>query len=274
MRLTFDPYVEEEFSFSPDGRQVAFVRRNDLFVVNLEQQRQEKQLTTSGTDQILNGKLDWVYQEEIYGRGDFRAYWWSPDSSHLAFLQVDDRPVPEFTVVDHIPARLAVEQWDYPKAGDPNPVVKLGVLPAVGGHVQWVDLAEVSGDRLPHRQCRLDAGQPTVVYQVQNREQSWFDRQHRPRFGQNPNTLFRETTKAWVDVNGPALWLDDGSLPLDRAIDLVGSICIDTSRMARSLGPSQPGTGTSVPSMASTKRRAGSTSRPRNEVTSASMSIE
>jgi hypothetical protein len=48
-RLTFDPDAEEEFSFSPDGRQVAFVRRNDLFVVNLEQQRQERQLTTSGT---------------------------------------------------------------------------------------------------------------------------------------------------------------------------------------------------------------------------------
>ena len=85
-RLTFDPYEEEEYSFSPDGRQAAFVRRNNLFVVNLEQQRQEKQLTTSGTDQLLNGKLDWVYQEEIFGRGNFRAYWWSPDSSHFAFM--------------------------------------------------------------------------------------------------------------------------------------------------------------------------------------------
>jgi dipeptidyl-peptidase-4 len=114
-RLTFDPYAEDEASFSPNGRQAAFVRRNNLFVINLEQQRQEKQLTTSGTDQILNGKLDWVYQEEIYGRGNFKAYWWSPDSTHLAFLQLDDRPVPEFTVVDHIPARLTVEEWDYPK---------------------------------------------------------------------------------------------------------------------------------------------------------------
>jgi Dipeptidyl peptidase IV (DPP IV) N-terminal region len=60
----------------------AFVRRNNLHVVNLDEQRQEKQLTTDGTDQILNGKLDWVYQEEVYGRGDFKAYcpavhlWW------------------------------------------------------------------------------------------------------------------------------------------------------------------------------------------------------
>ncbi|MGH9173285.1 MAG: DPP IV N-terminal domain-containing protein, partial [Vicinamibacterales bacterium] len=210
-RLTFDPYVEEEFSFSPDGRQAAFVRRHNLYVVNLEQQRQEKQLTTSGTDQILNGKLDWVYQEEVYGRGNFRAYWWSPDSSHLAFLQVDDRPVPEFTVVDHIPARLSVEEWDYPKAGDPNPLVKLGVIPAIGGHVQWVDLSKYSALEFLIVNVGWTPDSSRVVYQVQNREQYWLDLNAVPASGQGPKTLFRETTRAWVDVNGPAIWLKDGS---------------------------------------------------------------
>ena len=210
-RLTFDPYAEEEFSFSPDGRQVAFVRRNDLYVVNLEQQRQEKQLTTSGTDQILNGKLDWIYQEEIYGRGNFRAYWWSPDSVHITFLQVDDRPVPEFTVVDHVPTRLKVEQWDYPKAGDPNPVVKLGVLSVIGGHVQWVDLSKYSATDFLIVNVGWTPDSQRVVYQVQNREQSWLDVNTVAASGQSPQTLFRETTKAWVDVNGPVRWLTDGS---------------------------------------------------------------
>jgi dipeptidyl-peptidase-4 len=211
VRLTFDPDPEEEFSSSPDGRQVAFVRRNDLYIVNLEQQRQEKQLTTSGTDELLNGKLDWVYQEEIYGRGNFRAYWWSPDSSHIAFLQVDDRPVPEFTVIDHIPARLGVEQWDYPKAGDPNPVVRLGVLPAVGGHVRWVDLSKYSAADFLIVNVGWSPDSQRVVYQVQNREQTWLDLNTVPASGQGPTTLFRETTKAWVDVNGPVRWLKDGS---------------------------------------------------------------
>jgi dipeptidyl-peptidase-4 len=210
-RLTFDPAREEEFSFSPDGRQAAFVRNNNLFVVNVEQQRQERQLTTSGTSQILNGKLDWVYQEEIYGRGNFKAYWWSPDSSHLAFLQVDDRPVPEFTVVDHIPARLNVEEWEYPKAGDPNPVVKLGVIPVVGGHVQWVDLGKYSASEFLIVNVGWTPDSARVVYQVQNREQSWLDLNIVPPSGQKPTTLFRETTKAWVDVNGPPLWQKDGS---------------------------------------------------------------
>ena len=210
-RLTFDPYAEEEFSFSPDGRQAAFVRRNNLYVVNLEQQRQEKQLTTSGTDQILNGKLDWVYQEEIYGRGTFKAYWWSPDSSHLAFLQVDDRPVPEFTVVDHIPTHPNVEIWDYPLAGDPNPIVRLGILPAIGGHVQWVDLAKYSGSEFLVVNVSWTPDSSRVVFQVQNREQSWLDLNIVTTAGQSPNTMLRETTKAWVDPIGAPTWQKDGS---------------------------------------------------------------
>lgn len=211
VRLTFDPHEEEEVSFSPDGRQAAFVRRNDLFVVNLEQQRQERQLTTDGTDQILNGKLDWVYQEEVYGRGNWKAYWWSPDSAHLAFLQIDDRPVPEFTVVDHIPARLTVEVWEYPKAGDPNPLVKLGVLPAVGGAVRWVDLSPYAASEFLIVNVSWTPDSSHVVYHVQNREQSWLDVNIVTPSGTAPNTMLRETTKAWVDPIGPPIWMKDGS---------------------------------------------------------------
>ena len=58
---------------------------------------------------VMNGKFDWVYQEEIYGRGTFRAFWWSPDSSRLAFIQLSDENVPIFPVVDHIPLEQDVE---------------------------------------------------------------------------------------------------------------------------------------------------------------------
>jgi dipeptidyl-peptidase 4 len=210
-RLTFDPHPEEEFSFSPDGRFAAFVRRNDVYVVDVDQQRQEKRLTTGGTDQILNGKLDWVYQEEIYGRGTFKAYWWSPDSTHLAFLQIDDRPVPEFTVVDHIPTRLGVEVWDYPKAGDPNPLARLGIVRAIGGDVHWVNLDKYSAQEFLIVNVSWTPDAKRVVFQVQNREQSWLDLNIVPTSGESPTTLFRETTRAWVDPIGPPLWLKDGS---------------------------------------------------------------
>jgi dipeptidyl-peptidase-4 len=62
-----------------------------------------------GSEKILNGRLDWVYQEEVYGRGNFGAYWWSPDSNRIAFLRIDENPVPEFPVVDHIPLDQRLE---------------------------------------------------------------------------------------------------------------------------------------------------------------------
>src|SRR5712691_11072213 len=142
-RLTSTPGAEELATFSPDGRLVAFVRGNNLFVTETATPH-ERAITTDGSADILNGKLDWVYQEEIYGRGEFRAYWWSPDSSRLAFLQLNDAPVPRYTVVDHIPYHPALEVTSYPKAGDPNPLVKLGVARVIGGEPHWVDLNNYS----------------------------------------------------------------------------------------------------------------------------------
>ena len=126
-RLTASPGREEEVSFSPDGLLVAFVRDHNLFVVAVDHRR-EYALTTDGDTATRNGQLDWVYQEEIYGRGNFRGYWWSPDSARIAYLQLDDARVPHFTIVDHLAYHQNVEVWHYPKAGDPNPRVRLGVV--------------------------------------------------------------------------------------------------------------------------------------------------
>src|SRR5678815_4466406 len=139
IRLTSNPEEEVGEGFSPDGRMVSFVRGNNLYVEDLSMQRRERALTSDGSDKILNGRLDWVYQEELYGRGNFGADWWSPDSTTIAFIRFDENPVPEFTVVDHIPLYQKVEVTSYPKAGAPNPLVKLGVVNAIGGDIRWVD---------------------------------------------------------------------------------------------------------------------------------------
>jgi dipeptidyl-peptidase-4 len=102
IRLTEEPTEKEHPTFSPDGNFVAFVYGNNLHVVDIASRR-ESALTTDGAPKILNGKLDWVYEEEIYGRGQSRGYWWSPDSSRIAFLQIDDRPVSTFLTIDDIP---------------------------------------------------------------------------------------------------------------------------------------------------------------------------
>ena len=209
-RLTFSPGDEEEVSFSPDGATVAFVRSHNLYVVDLESGR-ERALTTDGSAELLNGKLDWVYQEEIYGRGIYRGYWWSPDSSRLAFLQLNEESVPEFTVVDHLPYRLGVETWAYPKAGDPNPTVKLGVVTVAGGTPTWIDTDEYAPIQFLIVGVDWTPDSRHVVYQVQDREQTWLDLKLGDAGTGKSSTLFRETTAAWVNVNGGPVWLSDGS---------------------------------------------------------------
>ena len=157
-RLTSSPGEKEEVTFSPDGRFVSFVRDNNIYVVDVATQR-ERQLTTDGNENIQNGILDWVYQEEVYGRGNFRAYWWSPDSTRIAYLQLDERPVKHFAVVDHIPYQQNVESELYPKAGAPNPIAKLFCVNVNGAAPKEIEHRELQRRRLPHRPRRLVAGQ-------------------------------------------------------------------------------------------------------------------
>ncbi|HKE57635.1 MAG TPA: S9 family peptidase, partial [Pyrinomonadaceae bacterium] len=211
IRLTNNPDEEVGEEFSPDGRMVSFVRGNNLYVEDLAMQRRERALTSDGTAKILNGRLDWVYQEEVYGRGNFGAYWWSPDSTTIAFLRIDESPVPEFTVVDHIPYDQKLEVTPYPKAGDPNPIVKLGIVGAIGGDIRWVDTAKYQPTDFLIARVTWTPDSKKVVYQAQNREQTYLDLNFADaRDGKN-TTAFRETSKAWVEAIDNPTWLNDGS---------------------------------------------------------------
>jgi len=209
-RLTATAGEEEVPTFSPDGRQVAFVRENNLYVVDVASQR-EQAITHDGGRERLNGKLDWLYQEEVFGRGQFRGYWWSPDSTRLAFLQLDEQPVPEYTVVDHIPYRPALEVTDYPKAGDPNPTVRLGFARVSGDGPSWVDLSAYSAVDILLVNVGWTPDSQQIVHQVQDREQTWLDLNLADAANGRARRLLRETTKAWVNENGNPVWLKDGS---------------------------------------------------------------
>ena len=211
IRLTSNPEEEVGEGFSPDGKMVSFVRGNNLYVEDLGMQRRERALTRDGSDKILNGRLDWVYQEELYGRGNFGAYWWSPDSSTIAYFRIDESPVPEFTVVDHIPYHQNVEITAYPKAGDPNPVVKLGVVSAAGGDIRWIDTFKYQPADLLISRVTWTPDSKKVVYQAQNREQTFLDVNFAdPKDGKSTN-IIHETSKAWVAINEQPIWLKDGS---------------------------------------------------------------
>ena len=210
LRVTNNPEREVGETFSPDDRMLGFVRSNNIYVYDLAAQR-ERRLTTDGAPKILNGRLDWVYQEELYGRGNFEAYWWSPDSTKLAYLRLDENPVPEFTVVDHIPYDQGLEVTPYPKSGDPNPLVQLGVVNAAGGATRWVDTYKYQPSDLLIVRVSWTPDGKKVVYQAQNREQTFLDLNFAGSDDGKSATVLRETSKAWVEVIDNPTWLKDGS---------------------------------------------------------------
>lgn len=209
-RLTFDAAPEVGEEISPDGRYVSFIRDHNLQLVEVASGR-ERSLTLDGGPELLYGRLDWVYQEEIYGRGNFKGYWWSPDSRRIVFLRLDESPVREFTVVDHVPTTLTLEVTNYPKAGHPNPRATLGVVPVVGGETTWLDTSRYE----PIEHLVVAVGwHPSgdrVVFQVQDREQRWLDlNMANPESGA-VTRLLHESSPAFVQQLGDPHWLDDGS---------------------------------------------------------------
>lgn len=236
-RLTNNKDEEKEADFSPDGKSVSFVRGNNLFVVDA-MKGGEKQLTRDGNAKIYNGYLDWIYEEELYGRGQNRGYWWSPDSKYIAFLRLDEASVPKFALPDDTVIDQRVENTDYPQAGDPNPVVQLGIaevsrtslipngggLPKVGGRIpgnilrfgdlaKFVDLKRYRAEELLIGRVAWTPDSTTVIYQALDREQTYLDVNASSLNGVSTN-LFTERTPAWVEVfgnpgflkNGTAIW--------------------------------------------------------------------
>ena len=129
-------------SFSPDSTRLAFTRDNDLWVADIADGK-ETRLTFDGSETVMNGYASWVYYEEIFGRPSrYRAFWWSPDSQTLAFYRFDDSQVPMFPIYSPFGQDGTLRRTRYPKAGERNPEVKIGFVPARGGDIVWADFDE------------------------------------------------------------------------------------------------------------------------------------
>lgn len=210
VRLTNNPDPEEGEEFSPDGKLVAFVRNYNFFVVDVATQT-ERALTSEGNENLLMGRLDWVYQEEVYGRGNYGAFWWSPDSTKIAFLRIEESKVKKFPVIDHIPYDQLLENTRYPIAGAPNPVAELGVVSVAGGAVHWIDNFKYHGGEFLITRVGWTPESKKIVYEIQDREQTWLDLNTAGPMDGASQTLLRETSPAWVNVTDLPTWLKDGS---------------------------------------------------------------
>lgn len=217
VRLTATPEPEEVWSLSPDKAHVAFVRQNDLWVVDLATQT-PRGLTSGGSDTLRRGKHSWLYFEELYGR-NWRAYWWSPQGDRLAFLESDTGAVPAFIIVADTDRRQNAERERYAMPGDRNPHVRAYVVSVAGGSPREIDLdAYDEGEFLISGVGWTPDGRKVRLY-VQDRVQTWLDFLLAPSGGGAPEKLFRETSGAWVSSPGDPAYLKDGSFLLQSERD-------------------------------------------------------
>jgi len=212
VRLTSSPGQEELSSFNPNGKFVAFVRDKNLYVVDIATQT-ERALTTDGSELISNGRADWVYYEEIFRRR-WKTYWWSPDSSAIVFMQFDDGPVNEFTVVNNTGKKQKVEETPYPRAGEPNPNVRIGIVTTAGGSVQWVDLDSYLAGTYLVTSAGWMPDSEKIFFCIQDRTQTWLDFNTASKGGGESKCILHETTNAWVDRRIKPKFLSDGSFLL------------------------------------------------------------
>lgn len=123
---------------SPDGRLVAFVSCGELFVAPVAGPGEVRRLTSGGDDGLTHGLAEYVAQEEMHR---LEGFWWSSDSTQLAYTEVDERAIHPYRIVHQgSDSPFDEETHRYPFAGDPNATVRLGVVGATGGATTWMDM--------------------------------------------------------------------------------------------------------------------------------------
>lgn len=222
-RLTNDEGKEINPTFSPDSNYIAYTKNNNLYIVNTATFK-ETQLTFDGSETILNGYASWVYMEEILGRASrYRAFWWSPDSKSIAFFRSDESMVPIFIITNSAGQHGEVEKTRYPKAGDPNPEVKVGIASVNGSAIVWSDFNEKddqyfgmpswkqNGDLLVPwlnrdqndlkiYEVNLQSGNKKIFYEEQQKTWIDLDDNNRLTFLKNGNILLMSDKTGWMHL--------------------------------------------------------------------------
>ncbi len=198
-QLTKTAEVEVNPTLSPDKAWVAFTRKNDLYTISIASGK-EYRITNDGTDLILNGYASWVYFEEILGRPTrYKSYWWSPDSKNIVFMRMDDTKVPLFPIYSESGQHGYVENTRYPKAGDPNPTVRIGIAPVDGGKLIWADFNESEDQYFGMPYWTPDA--KTVFIQWMNRGQDNLIVYAVDPSSGSKKEVYNEKQKTWIDLD-------------------------------------------------------------------------
>lgn len=194
-------------TISPDKKSVAFVMKNNLYVESLEDNK-IIQLTFDGSETIINGTFDWVYEEELKLRNGFR---WSPDSKRIAFWQLDASDIGIFNMINNTdslyPKIIPVQ---YPKVGTKNSACKVGVVEINSQIIKWFDVPGDSRNNYIARMEWADSDKEVIIQQL-NRLQN----ENRVFIGNAQSgdvvNIFTDKDDAWVEVVDDINWFDNGN---------------------------------------------------------------
>lgn len=181
--------------FDPQGQRVAYVQGNNLYVQHLATNA-ISQLTFDGGEHTINGTFDWVNEEEFGLQDGFR---WSPNGQHIAYWQVDTTKVPVFTMIDNVSELYpTLTTFPYPKVGQTNSALRVGVIPATGGDTQWIKL---NGDPRQHYVVRMEwaGNNDNLMIQHMNRAQNKLNVLIADRVTGDTKQIINEQSNAWVE---------------------------------------------------------------------------
>ena len=193
-----------DVKFSPDGKWASYLREHNLWVVDLAT-GSERQLTRGGSELLHEAELDWVYPEEL---DMLTAYWWAPDSSALAYLELDESRVTRYPLVDYLALTAPVTWESYPQAGGANPAARVGVVSVAGGETRWMDTGPEKDVYLPRVAWMPDSHH--LAIQRLNRAQTELDLLEADRSTGRSKTLLEEKDPHWVNVAGDPIFVDGG----------------------------------------------------------------
>jgi dipeptidyl-peptidase-4 len=211
-RLTNDRIPEVNARFSPDGTKIAYTKNKDLYVYDLTGNK-EIRLTFDASEKIYNGYSSWVYMEEILGRPSrYAAFWWSPDGNRIAYLRTDETDVPVFTLnrldeADGIHG--LIEATPYPKPGDPNPKVKMGIADVATAQTTWVKTDYTVDQYIAWPFWTPDSKK--LAIQVVNRDQNDIQIILADPSTGDYTRIYNENRKTWVEFYEDIYVMNNGS---------------------------------------------------------------
>lgn len=184
-----------DIKISPDSNYVSFVRNHNLWIVTTAD-GQERAVTTGGSEVLRKGEVDWVYSEEL---DIYSGYWWSPDSSAIAYLEMDESKVSQFSLLNFESYTGEAEQQRYPVAGGQNPTVRILVASLSGGEPRPMDTGTETNMYLPRVNWLPDSRR--LAIQRLNRDQNVLELLLADASTGKTSRLLTEKDQSWINIS-------------------------------------------------------------------------